>query len=119
MLIEPALIVSPLARGYQTPADLGGRVIPLANQLTIASVFPPEYPSRALMHGIEGCGIVGFNLSAAGSVGQPLILESEPNQAFDRSSINGIGKFKYRARKIDGGAVSTDVQPSIFIYKLD
>ena len=118
-MIQPALIDSPLGRGYQPPTDLGGRGIPLANQLIVAIVFPPEHPSRALMRGIEGYAIAGFNVSAAGSVVVPPILESEPNQVFDRSSINAIGKFKYRARQIDGRAVNTDVQRYMFAYKLD
>jgi len=106
--------------GYYEPvAVLDGLAVPTDNQLVIAIGFPPEYPTRALMRGIEGYAIVGFSVSAAGSVVAPYILESEPNTVFDRSSLKAISKFKYKARMVNGRAVSTDGQRYMFIFKLD
>ena len=106
--------------GYYEPvAVLDGLAVPTDNQLVIAIGFPPEYPTRALMRGIEGYAIVGFSVSAAGSVVAPYILESEPNTVFDRSSLKAISKFKYKARMVNGRAVSTDGQRHMFIFKLD
>lgn len=106
--------------GYYEPvAVLDGLAVPTDNQLVIAIGFPPEYPTRALMRGIEGYAIVGFSVSAAGSVVAPYILESEPNTVFDRSSLKAISKFKYKARMVNGRAVSTDGQRYMFTFKLD
>jgi protein TonB len=104
---------------YQPAAALDGPVMPMDNQLVIAIGFPPEYPNRALMRGIEGYAIVGFSVSAAGSVVAPYIVESEPNTIFDRPSLKAISKFKYKARKVNGRAVSTDGQRYMFTFKLD
>jgi protein TonB len=104
---------------YQPTAVVGGPLIPVDNQLVIAIGFPPEYPNRALMRGIEGYAIVGFSVSAAGSVVAPYIVESEPNTGFDRSSLKAISKFKYKARMVNGRAVSTDGQRYMFTFKLD
>jgi protein TonB len=104
---------------YEPTTTFGGIAAPMDNQLVIAIGFPPEYPSRALMRGIEGYAIVGFSVSAAGSVVAPYILESQPNELFDRSSLKAISKFKYKARRVNGRAVSTDGQRYMFTFKLD
>ncbi|MBL4673163.1 MAG: energy transducer TonB, partial [Arenicella sp.] len=130
--VEPAPVISKAVEvfdigeietdlgGYYEPAaSSGAPVMPMDNQLVIAIGFPPEYPRRALMRGVEGYAIVGFSVSAAGSVVAPYILESEPNKLFDRSSLKAISKFKYKARKVNGRAVSTDGQRYMFTYKLE
>jgi protein TonB len=104
---------------FQPTAAVGGPVLTIDNQLVIAIGFPPEYPNRALMRGIEGYAIVGFSVSAVGSVVAPYIVESEPNTVFDRSSLKAISKFKYKARMVNGRAVSTDGQRYMFTFKLD
>lgn len=104
---------------YEGPTFEPGSGLPIDNQLVIAIGFPPEYPGSALRRGIEGYAIVGFSVSAAGSVIDPYILESEPKGVFDRSSIKAINKFKYKARKVNGRAVITDGQRYMFTYKLE
>ena len=104
---------------YQPPKAGPGNTLPIDNQLVIAIGFPPEYPARALTRGIAGFVIVGFSVSAAGSVIDPYILESEPKGVFDRASIKAISRFKYKARKVNGRPVATDGQRYMFTYKLD
>jgi protein TonB len=104
---------------FQPTAAVGGPVLTIDNQLVIAIGFPPEYPNRALMRGIEGYAIVSFSVSSVGSVVAPYIVESEPSTVFDRSSLKAISKFKYKARMVNGRAVSTDGQRYMFTFKLD
>jgi protein TonB len=104
---------------YEPPTFERGSGAPTDNQLVIAIGFPPEYPSRALARGVEGFAVVGFSVSASGSVYDAYILESEPNTLFDRSSLKAINKFKYKPRKEGGRAVSTTGQRYMFTYKLD
>jgi len=104
---------------YSPPVVKGRGNLPIDNQLVIAIGFPPEYPNRALTRGIEGYAVVGFSVSAAGSVFDPYILESEPKGVFDRASLKAIAKFKYRARKVNGRPVSTDGQRYMFTFKLE
>jgi len=103
-----------------TPEKIkGGSILPLDNQLVIALGFPPEYPAGPLRRGVEGYAVVGFSVNAAGAVYDEFIIESEPGIAFDRSSLKAIAKFKYKARKVDGRAVSTSGQRYMFSYKID
>jgi len=104
---------------YNPPVVKGGGNLPIDNQLVIAIGFPPEYPNGALTRGIEGYAVVGFSVSAAGSVFDSYILESEPKGVFDRASLKAIAKFKYRARKVNGRPVSTDGQRYMFTFKLE
>jgi len=104
---------------YKLPKSGPANALPIDNQLIIAIGFPPEYPNRALTRGIEGYAVVGFSVSAAGSVFDPYILESEPKGVFDRASLKAIAKFKYRARKVNGRPVSTDGQRYMFTFKLE
>jgi len=66
---------------YNPPVVKGGGNLPIDNQLVIAIGFPPEYPNGALTRGIEGYAVVGFSVSAAGSVFDSYILESEPTSS--------------------------------------
>ena len=93
--------------------------VPMDNQLVIAIGFPPEYPSGALRRGVEGWAVVGFSVSAAGSVYDSYILESEPKSVFDQASIKAINRFKYKARQVDGRPVSTSGQRYMFTFKIE
>jgi protein TonB len=104
---------------YTIAALDGNSGVPMDRQLVIAIGFPPEYPSRALHRNIEGWAVVGFSVSAAGSVYDPYILESEPAGVFDKASIKAITRFKYKARQVNGRPVSTDGQRYMFTYKIE
>jgi len=89
------------------------------NQLVLAFGYPPVYPRNATTRGIEGYVVVGFSVSASGAVYDAHVLESEPKNVFDKSALNAIKKFKYKARAVQGKAVSTDGQRYLFRYELD
>lgn len=65
----------------------------------------PQYPRRALSRGIEGYVIVEFTVTANGSVRDPVVIESDPPNIFDRAAMKAASKFKYKPRVIDGEAV--------------
>ncbi len=104
---------------YQPQKIEGDSLLPLDNQLVIALGFPPEYPRGPLQRGVEGYAVVGFSVNAAGAVYDQFIIESEPGTTFDRASLKAISKFKYKARKVNGRAVSTDGQRYMFTFKID
>jgi protein TonB len=79
-------------------------IIPLVRVL-------PQYPPRAASRGIEGWVIVEFTITAAGTVKDPVVLESHPSSIFDRAALRALRKWKYRAKIVDGVAVErTGVQ---------
>ncbi|WP_439134601.1 energy transducer TonB [Pseudomaricurvus sp.] len=65
----------------------------------------PNYPRRALSRGIEGYVIVEFTVTTNGSVRDPVVVESDPPNIFDRAAMKAASKFKYKPRVIDGEPV--------------
>lgn len=62
----------------------------------------PIYPRRALQRGIEGYVIVEFTVTKNGSVANPIVVEAEPPNLFDKAAVDAAKKFKYKPRVIDG-----------------
>jgi periplasmic protein TonB len=65
----------------------------------------PRYPSRALSRGIEGYVIVEFTVTKNGSVRDPVVVDAEPANIFNRAATKAALKFKYKPRVIDGEPV--------------
>lgn len=65
----------------------------------------PQYPRRALSRGIEGYVIVEFTVTTNGSVKDPVVIEADPPNIFNRAATKAALKFKYKPRVIDGEAV--------------
>lgn len=109
--------ISPIA-GY-TPQRRKG--LPQITDQQLMRIFgqPGQYPNRAIQRGIEGYVIVGFSVDQAGQVFDAFVIESAPEGIFERSALKAIKKFKYRAKMVNGKAVSTDGQQYLFSYKLD
>lgn len=62
----------------------------------------PVYPRRALSRGIEGYVIVEFTVTKQGSVRDPVVLEANPPDIFNRAAIDAALKFKYKPRVVNG-----------------
>ncbi|NIB42813.1 energy transducer TonB [Pseudomaricurvus alkylphenolicus] len=65
----------------------------------------PQYPRRALSRGIEGYVIVEFTVTTNGSVRDPVVVEADPPNIFNRAAMKAALKFKYKPRVIDGEPV--------------
>jgi len=65
----------------------------------------PVYPRRALSRGIEGYVIVEFTVTKSGAVRDPVVVEAQPQNVFDRAAMKAALKFKYKPRVIDGEPV--------------
>jgi protein TonB len=65
----------------------------------------PVYPRRALSRGIEGYVIVEFTVTKSGAVRDPLVVEAEPKNVFNKAATKAALKFKYKPRVIDGEPV--------------
>lgn len=65
----------------------------------------PQYPRRALQRGIEGYVIVEFTVTKSGAVRDPVVVEAEPQNIFNKAAMKAALKFKYKPRVIDGEPV--------------
>jgi len=78
----------------------GGMNIAEGDYLPIVRVAP-VYPARALSRGIEGFVDLSFTVTAAGTVKDPIVLQST-SSLFERAATRAVLKFKYKPRVVDG-----------------
>lgn len=79
----------------------------------------PVYPRRALSRGIEGYVIVEFTVSKQGSVKDPVVVEAEPKDIFDRAAIDAALKFKYKPRVVNGEPTEVSGVQNRITFQLD
>jgi protein TonB len=68
---------------------------------------PPQFPLRAAERGIEGWVYFEFTITAAGTVKDPVVIDSDPPRIFDRAGMRAIRKWKFRPKVVDGKAVES------------
>lgn len=78
----------------------GGMNIAEGDYLPIVRVAP-VYPARALSRGLEGFVDLSFTVTAAGTVKDPIVLQST-STLFERAATRAVLKFKYKPRVVDG-----------------
>ncbi len=78
----------------------GGMNIAEGDYLPIVRVAP-IYPARALSRGVEGYVDMGFTVTTAGTVTDPVVLFST-SSLFERAATRAVLKFKYKPRVVDG-----------------
>jgi protein TonB len=96
--LAPTIDPSSAMRGLKLTAGSDRDVIPLVR-------IPPEYPPRALSRGIEGWVIVQFNITAAGTVKDPVVVDAEPKGIFDDAAIKAILRWRFNPKIEEGVAV--------------
>ncbi len=95
----------PLQDGVDLAGGLG-----LGGAMTDSDVLPlvrvePRYPTRAQERGIEGWVHLRFTITTAGTVRDPIIVDAEPKNVFDRAATRAVLKWKYKPRIEDGKPV--------------
>jgi len=81
----------------------------------------PQYPTRAAQRGIQGWCLVSFTVDGLGNVVEESIqvVDAEPANIFDRSSLRAAARFKFQPRVVDGGGVNVDGVQYLFRYQLE
>ncbi len=80
---------------------------------------PPMYPSRAMSRGTEGWVVVSFTVTPQGTVQDPVVVDADPPNIFNKSAVRAVKKFKYRPRVVDGVAQAVPGVSYKFTFKLD
>jgi protein TonB len=62
----------------------------------------PQYPMQAAQRGIEGWVVVRFTITAAGTVKDAVVTNSNPRSVFDKAALQAVGKWRYNP-KIENG----------------
>ena len=81
----------------------------------------PQYPTRAAQRGIEGWCLVSFTVNGLGSVEEETItvVDAEPPQIFNRSSVRAAARFKFQPRVEDGIGVPVSGVQYLFRDQLE
>lgn len=66
--------------------------------------IPPRYPMRAANRRIEGWVKVEFTITKEGTVKDPTVVASQPNNVFNRAAIKAIRRWKFKAKVINNEA---------------
>lgn len=91
-----------------------GEMLPLVN-------VTPEYPTRAASRGIQGWCQVSFTVDENGNVVEDsiVVVDADPPDIFDRSSIRAAARFKFQPRVKDGKGVAVPGVQYVFRYVLE
>ncbi|MBT8145820.1 MAG: energy transducer TonB [Gammaproteobacteria bacterium] len=84
--------------------------IMMADELIPLTMLPPQYPPSARMRRIEGWVDMLFTVNADGSVSDPVILDSEPDDIFNRAATDAALRWRFRPVTRDGEPVATLAQ---------
>ena len=79
----------------------------------------PIYPRRAQSRGIEGYVIVEFTVTKSGSVANPVVVEAQPADIFNRAAMDAALKFKYKPRVVDGEAMEVAGVQNKITFQID
>lgn len=81
----------------------------------------PQYPTRAAQRGIQGWCLVSFTVDGLGNVVEDSItvVDAEPPNIFDRSSLRAAARFKFQPRVVDGQGVEVSGVQYLFRYQLE
>ena len=80
---------------------------------------PPIYPDRAASRGTEGWVIVEFDITPAGTVENPRVIDALPQGTFDRAAMKAIKKWKFKPKIVNGQPVAQYNKEYQITFQLD
>ncbi len=104
--------------GRMVGGDGGQLQTIMERDLTAISKIPPQYPTTALMRGLEGYVEMIFLVRPDGTVGETRLVASEPPGRFDQAAQDAVRRWRYRPFTVDGVAQSAWVRVTVE-FKLD
>ena len=66
----------------------------------------PIYPRRALERGIEGYVVLEYTVTKQGTVSNPVVVEAQPENIFNKAAIKSALRYKYKPRVENGEPVA-------------
>lgn len=86
--------------------SLASMDIMMAEDLIPLTVLPPQYPPSARLRNIEGWVELAFTVTAEGRVIDPVVIESDPEEIFDKAALDAALRWRFRPVTRDGVAES-------------
>lgn len=68
---------------------------------TLVKRVAPEFPRRALRGGFTGYVVIEYMINPEGEVMNPVVIESQPNELFDKAALTAIKQWQYKANFVE------------------
>lgn len=81
---------------------------PHFEDLVATKIVQPVYPPMAKARQIEGHVVVEFSVREDGMVQNPYVVESEPEDVFDRAALRAIREFRFKPAEVDDTVLLVD-----------
>lgn len=81
-------------------------------------VIQPDYPFKAMIREIEGYVVVEFTVREDGSVLNPFVIESKPDDIFDQAALRAIQQSRFQPRQVGADTLVAANVRMRFAFKL-
>lgn len=102
----------PIQTTLFTQSSMSAEALPLVQ-------VSPRYPIEASQNGKEGYVVVGFDITAEGTVSNVRVLEANPKRVFDKAALSAVQNWKYKPKFDAGKAVPQLNQQVQLDFKLE
>lgn len=102
----------PIQTTLFTQSSMSAEALPLVQ-------VSPRYPIEAAQNGKEGYVVVGFDITADGTVSNVRVLDANPKRIFDKEALSAVQNWKYKPKFDAGKAVPQLNQQVQLDFKLD
>ena len=109
---EQRIVLAAIPPQPSSPSQRSTRNVALSDMVPLVQV-PPSYPRRAARLQIEGFVTIEFTITQDGNVIEPVIVESEPPNIFDRAALQAIVQWKFEPLMENGQVVESRAQQRI------
>ena len=102
--------VAAITAGIDPSADVGSDIGQSggSDRGVVPMVRPdPEYPPQLEARGVTGWVTLEFTVTKIGTVKDPRVVAARPPRVFDRAAVNGVRRWRYNPRIVNGAAVDT------------
>lgn len=82
--------------------------VPYFDDLVATKIVQPVYPPKAKARQIEGHVVVEFSVQEDGRVQNPYVVESKPEQVFDKAALRAIREFRFKPAVVDDTVLLVD-----------
>lgn len=120
--IEPINLMEGVSTAFQLPELSYGQGHELGSQDRAAMVVyqtPAQYPMEARMKGTEGWVKLFYDVDKAGIPINIRVMDSEPNNIFDKEARRALKRWKFKATIENGIAVGIYSQAVTMEFKFD
>jgi len=116
--VDPATLAGNMAMP-DFGVDVGSLDAPTDRTAIPLVTVPPIYPDRAASRGIEGWVVVEFDITPAGTVENPRVIDALPAKTFDRAALKAIRKWKFKPQIVNGQPVAQFNKEYQITFQLD